>query len=78
MRRKRSAKWNVACEMPALRHSMPGKDFDVRDSEVAKWLCAQPDIMQLVFESVKGVNIIYDANTGTWQGVNHAERGEAQ
>jgi hypothetical protein len=71
MKKKRSAKWNIARKMPPLRHSFPGQDFDIQKSEAAKWLIRQSDIMQLIFESVKNMEITYDPKTGMWKGVDH-------
>jgi len=67
----RSEKWNAAKKMPPLRHSVPGQKFDILKSEAAQWLTRQPDIMQIVFESVKNREITYDPEMGTWQGVDY-------
>ena len=74
MKNKRSKKWSIAKQMPPLKHSTPGQIYDIRNSEAAKWLCSQPDIMQIVFESVKDCNeITYDSDTGTWRGVDYVD-----
>lgn len=69
-----SSKFDCAKDMPPLRHSAPGEPFDIEDSEVARWLCSQPSIMQYVFDKVsscgKGMRFIeYDPATGLWEGV---------
>jgi len=70
----RSDKWNVARKMPPLRHSHPGTEFDIQQSDVARWLVQQPEIMQLVFWNVKGKDIVFDPETGLWRGVDYAHR----
>ena len=56
--------------MPELRHSTPGEPFDIRDSEVARWLCERPEIQQYVFDAVKASGVIvYDGASKTWRGV---------
>jgi len=62
---------DVARTMPPLRHSLPGHPFDIERSEVARWLCSQPGIMQYVFDAAKNAGTIaYDPETGTWRGVD--------
>lgn len=63
----------VARSMPPLLHRVPGEPFDITRSEVAQWLCSQPEIMQLVFDMVDSSHtgcqqIAYDPETCTWQG----------
>jgi len=64
---------NCAKYMPPLKHtkSIP---FDIRKSDVAKFLMTQPDIMQKIFDMAcrKGV-IEYNPDTQTWQGVNYKD-----
>jgi hypothetical protein len=67
-------KFDVARQMPPMRHYVPGTNFDIRESEVAKWLCSQPGIMQYVFDKVasssNGLNLIkYDPTTEMWRGI---------
>lgn len=71
----RNGRLAVAKQMPPLRHKVDDRPFDIRRSEVAQWLCSQPSIMQYVFDKVGsgagGLGVIeYDAETGTWQGVD--------
>lgn len=59
----------VAGKMPPLRHSIPGEPFDIMRSEVAGWLCSQPEIRQLVFALARESGMIaYDRASGTWSG----------
>ena len=58
--------------MPPLVHAKKGEPFDITKSEVAKWIVAQPEIMQKIFDlAVRQGVIVYDPKTGTWQGVGH-------
>ena len=59
-----------ARKMPALQH-VKSKPFDITQSEVAKWLVSQPDIMQKIFDmAVRHQVITYDIKTQTWRGVD--------
>lgn len=61
---------NCARKMPRLKHTV-GSKFDIRTSEVVKWLLNQPDIMQKVFNfAMNGGVIVYDPDTGEWRGVD--------
>jgi len=71
---KISAKIQVAKNMPPLKHSYPGRAYNVVQSEVVRWLIKQPDILQWLFESMKDKALIaYDPSKGTWQGVDYAD-----
>ena len=66
---------NAARKMPPLHHKLPGEDFDWMKSETVKWLVSQPEVLNFIWQSVRnktGENtlISYDADTGTWQGVD--------
>ena len=71
MARDRSEKLSVARRMPKLRHSIPGEEFDIKKSEAANWLAAQPEILQYLFDRIKGIDIVYDHSSGTWQGIDY-------
>lgn len=61
---------NCARKMPRLRHTV-GEQFDIRTSEVVKWLLKQPDIMQKVFDFAANHKVIaYDSATGEWRGAD--------
>lgn len=63
--------------MPALPHSVPGQPFDIRASEVVKWLIDQPDVLQAMFNHARSsARISYDSATGTWHGATEAETAE--
>ena len=59
-------------DMPPLYHSLPGHSFDIRNSEVIKWLVSNPEVLQYLFDKAnKSGFIIYNPKTGKWQGVNY-------
>ncbi|VBB05442.1 Hypothetical protein LUCI_0652 [Lucifera butyrica] len=70
MRKKTVSKdLRVARFMPPLRHSIPGKEFDVRNSEVIQWLTKSPDILNYVWNNIKNSgSVVYGPETGKWQG----------
>lgn len=71
-KKKHSPLWDVAKSMPPLRHSIPGKPFDISESDAVQWLMRQPEIQQMVFNAVRNQgSIVYDPDTGAWQGIEH-------
>ncbi|CUP60318.1 hypothetical protein [Enterocloster clostridioformis] len=71
-KRKRSKMLDVARTMPPLRHSIPGKEFNIKNSEVVKWLLENPVVWNYVWNNVKESGAVsYDSDTGKWQGVDY-------
>lgn len=61
----------VGRKLPPSYHKMPDQDFDLNKSEVAKWLINQPGILNFVVEIMKKSEaIVYNKETGKWQGVD--------
>lgn len=59
-------------QMPPLRHSVPGREFDITESEAAVWISNQPEIMQKIFDTARYHGLIkYDPKTGKWRGVDY-------
>lgn len=59
-------------KMPPLRHSIPGRGFDIRMSEAAAWIASQPEVIQKMFNLAQNKKAIrYDPETGKWQGVDY-------
>lgn len=59
-------------KMPPLLHTVKGEAFDIMQSEAAKWIAAQPEVMQKIFDTARYRGVIrYDAETGRWQGVDY-------
>nr|DAN91094.1 MAG TPA: hypothetical protein [Caudoviricetes sp.] len=57
-----------ARQMPPMKH-IKSEPFDITQSEVAKWLVSQPDIMQKIFDMTANHHVItYDVKTQTWRG----------
>lgn len=71
MGKRRSRKLIFAKEMPPLYHTLPGEGYRWQNSEVLKWLTARPALMEYLFETVKNKEIIYNSETGKWEGVNY-------
>jgi len=65
MKKIRSKKLLVARNMPPLYHTIPGKNFDIAQSEVVKWLIAQPDILNYIWDNIKNSgDVFYNTDTG--------------
>jgi hypothetical protein len=55
--------------MPLLEHFKRGRPFDIAESDVADWLCQQPELRQELFNWCKRIGAItYD--NGQWRGAN--------
>ena len=67
-------------KMPPLKNWVDGQPYDPADSEVIKWICNQPDIVQYIFEVVNGRSnnrealIKYDSSNGTWVGIDYGDK----
>jgi hypothetical protein len=59
----------AAAKMPPLPH-WSHQGFDVMRSEVCKWLIAQPELRQELFNWAKRHGVItFDTETHCWRGV---------
>nr|WP_304955443.1 hypothetical protein [uncultured Acetatifactor sp.] len=72
---KVSKRFEVAKKMPPLRLKV-GNEYSPEESEVINWLIKQADILNYIFDAVRGNGrrespIIYNPDTGTWQGVDY-------
>ena len=71
MRTQRSKLLDAVKRMPELRHSIPGKEFKIQNSEVIKWLIMQPEILNYVWNNIKQSGFVkYDSVTGKWTGID--------
>lgn len=62
-----AARW-----MPPSRHTVPGEPFDIRNSEALAWLVRQPEILNYVWNNIKGSGAVqYDKSTGMWTGADY-------
>jgi len=73
-----SKKLQCARQMPELKHKIGDGDFDITKSEVCKWLIQQPEILDYLFDRVRGNGrresmIKYNSEHGTWQGIDYDE-----
>lgn len=63
--------FKVAASMPPLPHSVPGQDFDIKNSEAARWMIDQPEILQMLFNYFRQSGaIIFQKENKTWVGIN--------
>ena len=70
----RSQLLELATNMPPLRHSIPGQEFSIYNSEVIRWLINQPEALNYIWNNIKNSGaVVYDNESGTWQGVNYKE-----
>ena len=69
--KKRSEKLDAGRAMPPLRHKVC-EPYDVTKSEVAKWLCSQPEIMEYIVGRMNAAGfIVFDPVTRLWQGIDY-------
>ena len=62
---------NIGAGMPPLYYTLPGKEYNPKNSEVLKWIAARPGLLSYVFDKLAvGGYIVYDPDTGKWQGVD--------
>jgi hypothetical protein len=59
--------FTAAARMPIKDHFHHGRPFRIEESDVAKWLCACPEIMQDVFNKAKMSGAIVYVD-GRWIG----------
>lgn len=59
-------------KMPPLIHRRKDQAFDIRDSEAAKWIAGQPEVLQKIFDMARYKGVIqYDPESRTWKGVEY-------
>ncbi|MDE8283160.1 hypothetical protein [Erysipelothrix rhusiopathiae] len=78
-RKKQNKNLLVVKNMPPLYHTLPGQKFDIRKSEVVRWLIEKDEILQLLFGTVVNQSgskklVEYNPNTGKWQGVDYESK----
>jgi len=68
---KACRKLQAARKMPPKFHRYPGTVFDISESEAARWLCRQPEILQYVFDRCSDAGlIVFDPETRMWHGAD--------
>jgi hypothetical protein len=69
---KESIAFKLAASMPPLSHSVPGQKFDIKNSESARWMIEQPEILQMLHNYfVHSGAIIFQKENKTWVGINY-------
>lgn len=60
-----------ARRMPPLLHQKKGEKFNISESEAAKWIASQPEVLQKVFDMARYKGVIqYDPESGMWRGAD--------
>ncbi|WP_416149409.1 hypothetical protein ACM26V_24725 [Salipaludibacillus sp. HK11] len=76
-RRKKYPKLRIARNMPPLHHVFPGEKYNHKNSEVLKWLSERPALIEYLFTQVSNTkDIVYNPETGQWQGADYEEGDE--
>lgn len=71
-KQKVSALLDCVRKMPPLRLAQPDGSFSIKDSEMAKWIINQPDMLSYVVNRMKSTGlIVYDPDTGKWHGADY-------
>lgn len=76
IKKKKLTCTDYARKMPPLHHSIPGQPFSWENSEVIKWLMAEPHIASYIVNHIFHVlqhsgDIVYDPVTHTWRGADY-------
>lgn len=61
--------------MPPVYHTLSGRDYDVRESELVNWLLEQDDIKNWLASYVKNLTdyVKYDSEKAYWVGIDYEE-----
>lgn len=71
-KRNRAKILNAVMTMPPLYHSIPERPFDIKNSEVVKWLIKQPEILNYVWNNIKNSGaVVFNPETKKWNGVDY-------
>lgn len=69
---KRSKLLEIAKNMPPVRHTISGQNFEIQNSEAIQWLIQQPEILNYIWNNVKNSGaVIYDPQTSRWTGAEY-------
>lgn len=69
MKKRKNKSLVVASSMPPLRHNN-GPSFNIKQSDVVKWLIDQPEILKRVFTYYSDHAMVFNKETGLWKGIN--------
>lgn len=61
--------WDVARRMPSAYHYVPGRPFNIDESQAVNWLLAQPEVKQLVWNMMKPA-LMLDLEKQKWRGLD--------
>ena len=77
MKNDRSKYFEIIKTMPPLYHSLPNREFNIADSEVAKWITGQPEVLNAFITKILNTSktatplVTYDPDTGKWRGADY-------
>ena len=67
-----SKKLEVIKRMPPSYHTLPGHEFDIKKSEVIRWLIDQPEVLSNLWDRLKQSGYLeYEQVTGRWKGIDY-------
>lgn len=73
-KKSRDKRLLVACDMPPLYRTKPGKKYAYVNDDVLGWISKRPGLLMYVFDKlVAAGHIYYDSSTEMWQGVDYEE-----
>ena len=62
----------VAKNMPPLYRTLPEQTYSYKTDEVFAWISQRPGLINYVFDKLSmGGYIVYNPETGKWQGVDY-------
>lgn len=62
----------IGYNMPPLYRTHPGKEYNLQNDEVLKWISEHPGLLSYVFDKLNAAGyIVYDAETRKWQGIDY-------
>lgn len=74
MKKVLNKKLRVIKNMPPLYHTLPNRNFDIKKSEVVRWLIEQPEVLNYLWDHIKQSGVLeYDIETKKWKGVDYAD-----
>lgn len=62
----------IAKQMPPLRRTVFGENYDVSKDEVLLWIKEQPELLNMLADKLRFWGCItFDRVSGTWRGVDY-------
>ena len=72
MKKVLNKKLRVIKNMPPLYHTLPNRNFDIKKSEVVRWLIEHPEVLNYLWDHIKQSGMLeYDIETKKWKGIDY-------